>query len=210
MKKHIFPVTFFLISVISWLICYPSIANQVPIHWGVDGPDNYASKGSAFLIINGLIIFIYIMMMAVPKIDPKKKNYQYFSRGYMFIVNAMVVLFFVLSMLTLMIGLGYNIPMERLVGPFVGLLFIVLGNYLQQAKPNFFFGMRTPWTLSNEEVWRKTHRLSSKLFIVGGLLIILTIFLPSSWEIYVILTVVVIISLILYIYSYLLFRKLED
>ncbi len=208
MKKHLYPIILIAISVISWLANFPSLPEDIPVHWGNGGVDGYQSKGMAFITLHAIMIFIYILMMVLPKIDPKKKNYTYFSKGYMRINYALITLFFVINMIILLISLGNDIPMERLAGPFVGVLFMILGNYLQQARTNFFIGLRTPWTLSNEEVWMKTHRLGGKLFMGGGLLILLTFFMPTEWEFYIITGVVAIIVVVPYAYSYFLFKSI--
>lgn len=208
MKKHLFPIVLIAISGISWLINFPSLPEEVPIHWGTDGVDGYQSKGAAFFSLHAIMIFIYALMMVIPKIDPKKRNYDYFSKGYMIINYALISLFFVINTIILLICLGIDIPMERLAGPFVGVLFMIMGNYLQQARTNYFIGIRTPWTLSNDEVWRKTHRLGGKLFMGGGLLIFLTYFMPMEWEFYIITGVVAIIVIIPTAYSYIVFKSL--
>ena len=93
----------------------------------------------------------------------------------MIINYSVVVLLFLVNMLVIGVGLGYDIPMNSTPLILVGLLFIVIGNYLPQCKPNYFVGIKTPWTLSNEEVWRKTHRFSGKVFVVLGIIMILSI-----------------------------------
>ena len=208
MKKHLFPISLVVISMVSWLVNFSALPEEVPVHWGQNGVDGYQSKGMAFVTLHAIMIFIYVLMMVIPKIDPKKKNFNYFSKGYMIINYALISLFFVINTMILLICLGYNIPMEKLAGPFVGGLFMILGNYLQQARANFFIGIRTPWTLSNDEVWRKTHRLGGKLFMGGGLLILLTFFMPIDWEFYIITGVVAVIVIVPTVYSYLLFRAM--
>ena len=209
MKKHLYPIGLIVLSVISWLINFSALPEQVPIHWGKDGVDGFQAKGVAFFTLHAIMIFIYVLMMLIPKIDPKKKNFNYFSKGYMIINYALISLFFVINTMILLICLGFNIPMERLAGPFVGGLFVILGNYLQQARSNFFIGIRTPWTLSNDDVWRKTHRLGGKLFMGGGLIIFLTVFMPINWEFYIITGVVAVIVIVPTVYSYLLFQKMS-
>ena len=97
-----------------------------------------------------------------------------------------------------------------LIFALIGLLFAGLGNYFKTIKPNYFIGIRTPWTLENEEVWKKTHHFGGKLWFAGGLLIfILSLIIPIVYSFYVLMTVTVIISIIPIIYSYLEFKKLK-
>ena len=208
LKKHLYPISLFVISVVCWLVNFSALPEEVPIHWGKNGADGFESKGVAFFTLHAIMFFIYVLMMVIPIIDPKKKNFKYFSKSFMIINYALVSLFFVINMIILLIGLGVNIPMERLAGPLVGALFLILGNYLQQARANFFIGIRTPWTLSDDEVWRKTHRLGGKLFMGGGLIIMLTVLMPLNWEFYIITGVVAIVVIVPTVYSYLLFQKI--
>ena len=92
----------------------------------------------------------------------------------------------------------------------IGLLFAFLGNYFKTIKPNYFIGIRTPWTLENEEVWRKTHLLGGKMWFVGGLIMALTFVLPESLSLYVFLGITAIISVIPIVYSYLEFKKIKN
>ena len=102
-----------------------------------------------------------------------------------------MILLFLVNIIGIGAGLGYDIPMNSTPHILVGLLFIVIGNYLPQCKPNYFVGIKTPWTLSNEEVWRKTHRFSGKVFVVLGVIMILSIFAPVAWKGFPIIGIIV-------------------
>ena len=210
MKKHLLPISLMIISAMAWLIFYSSLPEQIPVHWGSNGVDGYQSKGMAFFTLHALMIGIYLLLIVVPKIDPKKKNYKYFSKAYSITVFSTIGLLFLINMFILLISIGYDIPMENLAGPLVGLLFLIMGNYMQQAKQNFFFGIRTPWTLMDETIWRKTHRLGGKLFMVGGIIMMLTLFLPANYEMFIILSVTALVAVVPTAYSYLLFRKIDS
>lgn len=210
MKKHLLSIILIAISAATWLVCFPSLPEQVPVHWGADGADGYQPKAMAFFTLHALMIGIYLFMTAIPKIDPKKKNYKYFSKAYYVTNLSIVILFFIINMLILLTSLGYDIPMKSLAVLLVGLLFLVIGNYMQQAKQNFFFGIRTPWALMDETNWRKTHRLGGRLFMIGGVMILLTFFLPANYEMYIIFSVVAMVSVIPMAYSYLLVRKIDN
>lgn len=208
MKKHLFPITLIVLTLLAWLICYPNLPNEVPIHWGANGEVNgYASKLSALLIMAGLMIFIYILLSFLPKIDPRKENYKHFNKTYNIILNSILLLFFGINLLVLLSALGYDIPM-RYFGPIaVGVIFMILGNFMQRVRSNFFIGIRTPWTLSSDEVWKKTHRFSGKLYFIGGLIMICTIFAPEKLISPIMFTIIIIIALLPCLYSYFLFKK---
>ena len=105
--------------------------------------------------------------------------------------NGILLLLFVGNIDIITSGLGYNLFINRVPELLVGILFIVIGNYLPQCKPNYFVGIKTPWTLSNEEVWRKTHRFSGKVFVILGIIMILSVFVPVTWKSFVMVVVII-------------------
>ena len=92
----------------------------------------------------------------------------------------------------------------------IGLLFAFLGNYFKTIKPNYFIGIKTPWTLENEEVWKKTHIIGGKLWFVGGLLMALTFLLPNEMQLYTFLGITAVITIVPIVYSYLEFKKIKN
>ncbi|ATH94700.1 membrane protein SdpI [Bacillus glycinifermentans] len=206
MKKHIFPLSIIIINLLVWVFAYPHMSDQVPIHWSSSGEvDRYASKMEAMLTAMGLIIVVYALMAVTPKIDPRKKNYRLFSKTYDILVNAMMVIFSLINLLMVLSGLGYDLPTRSIAPVLVGALLIVIGNYLPRVRPNFFMGIKNPWTLSSDEIWKKTHRFGAKVFTVAGIFIIadgLFAIGPS-----VILPIILITVFAPYVYSYMLFRK---
>lgn len=208
MKKHIFPVILIVLSFVAWIIAFPDLPSQIAIHWDLKGNANgYASRLGAMLSMEGLLIFLYVMFIFLPKIDPKNANYKYFTRGYRIIMNALLFIFFILNLLIILYSLGYPIPMSSLAPFIIGAIFIVLGNFLQTVRTNFFIGIRTPWTLSNDNVWRKTHRFGGKVMFLAGVVIVISALLPQSWmEPIIVVSIVLSVGLPI-IYSYWLFRK---
>jgi len=104
-------------------------------------------------------------------------------------------------------GLGYNLPVGVIMPGLIGLLFIVLGNYLGKIKMNWFMGIRTPWTMSSENVWNKTHRFGGKMFILAGLLMIAQIFLPLNFRLPVFIFSIAVILFGTVGYSYLVYLR---
>lgn len=166
MKKHVFPLSITVLTLVAWLIALPHLPATMPIHWGANGEaDGFATKINAMILTVGIMVLIYFIIAFVPRIDPRKENYKYFSKTYNIVLNAVLLLFFFVNMSTILQGLGYNVPMSYIAPIMAGLVFIIIGNYLQRVRSNYFMGIRTPWTLSNETVWKKTHRLSGKIFL---------------------------------------------
>ncbi|PGX78828.1 SdpI family protein [Priestia megaterium] len=208
MKKHLFPLGITLLTLVAWLIALPHLPATMPIHWGANGEaDGFATKINAMILTVGIMVLIYFIIAFVPRIDPRKENYKYFSKTYNIVLNAVLLLFFFVNMSTILQGLGYNVPMSYIAPIMAGLVFIIIGNYLQRVRSNYFMGIRTPWTLSNETIWKKTHRLSGKLFFIGGLLILISAFLPDGYKSVIMWGSIVLCVAIPYLYSYLAYKK---
>jgi uncharacterized membrane protein len=208
MKKHVFPLSITLLTLAAWLIALPHLPATMPIHWGANGEaDGFATKINAMILTVGIMALIYFIIAFIPRIDPRKENYKYFSKTYNILLNAVLLLFFFINMSTILQGLGYNVPMSYIVPIIVGIIFIIIGNYLQRVRSNYFMGIRTPWTLSNENVWKKTHRLSGKIFFISGLLILISAFLPDEYKSVIILVTIVFCVAVPYLYSYLVYKK---
>ncbi|KXY00395.1 SdpI family protein [Bacillus paranthracis] len=207
MRKHLVAIILILITGLAWAYAWPNLPDTMAVHWGMEGVNGYASKFNAMLLLLGIMIFTYVLLTITPKIDPKKKNYDKFSKGYMIINYSVVVLLFLVNMLVIGVGLGYDIPMNSTPLILVGLLFIVIGNYLPQCKPNYFVGIKTPWTLSNEEVWRKTHRFSGKVFVVLGIIMILSVFVPVTWKSFIMVGIIIGAVGLTMGYSYVAYKK---
>ncbi|PFF05446.1 hypothetical protein CN315_24050 [Bacillus cereus] len=207
MRKHLVAIILIFITGLAWAYAWPNLPDAMAVHWGTEGVNGYASKFNAMLLLLGIMIFTYVLLTITPKIDPKKKNYDKFSKGYMIINYSVVVLLFLVNMLVIGVGLGYDIPMNSTPLILVGLLFIVIGNYLPQCKPNYFVGIKTPWTLSNEEVWRKTHRFSGKVFVVLGIIMILSVFVPVMWKSFVMVGIIIGAVGLTMGYSYVAYKK---
>ncbi|MEM5005326.1 SdpI family protein [Priestia megaterium] len=208
MKKHVLPLSITLLTLVAWLIALPHLPATMPIHWGANGEaDGFATKINAMILTVGIMVLIYFVIAFVPRIDPRKENYKYFSKTYNIVLNAVLLLFFFVNMSTILQGLGYNVPMSYVAPIMAGLVFIIIGNYLQRVRSNYFMGIRTPWTLSNENVWKKTHRLSGKIFFIGGLLILISAFLPDGYKSVIMWGSIVLCVAIPYLYSYLAYKK---
>lgn len=210
MKKHIFPISIIALTILIWILAYPKLPAELPTHWGFNGEVNgYSSKLNAMMTQIGIMILLYFSIAFLPKIDPRKKNYKYFSGEYQMIYHAILALFFVLNGFVILYGLGYDIPMSSFGTVFIGAIFIALGNVLQRVRSNFFLGLRTPWTLSNDEVWRKTHRFGGKLFFGCGIILLLATFLSGDIKQYVIIGIIALLIVAPYLYSYWQFKKLQ-
>jgi uncharacterized membrane protein len=117
-----------------------------------------------------MILGFYFLFVVLPLIDPKKENYLKFTRTYAILKYALTVFFFLLYLATIGVSLGYPVNINRLVPMSIAILFVILGNYMSTIRHNYFMGIKTPWTLANEKVWTKTHRLGGKLWVFSGII----------------------------------------
>lgn len=209
MKKDWYLISLILLAFIVSIISYRYLPDQVATHWGTNNqPDDYSSKLTAVLIMPLMSIFLYVMFYVVPKIDPKKENYQKFQKSYVLIIRAIITFMFIMHLVVLGNGLGYDINVGLITPIGVGLLFMLLGNYMPRFQHNYFIGIRTPWTLANEEVWRKTHQFTAKLFVIGGGIMVLASFLPDPYNFIIFLVATFGAALGGILSSYLFFNQL--
>ncbi|WZL73130.1 SdpI family protein [Clostridiaceae bacterium 35-E11] len=209
MKINKWMVLLVILSLIGTGILYPYLPEQVPGHWNVKGQiDRYQNKTWVFFTAM-LPLLLYLFMTVLPKIDPKKKAYLKHTKAYD-VTRIMIVLFLVIiHWVTITVALGYDINVGFVMRILTGILFILLGNYMSQIRPNYFFGIKTPWTLANEQVWKKTHRVGGYSFIIMGIISIVTAFLEGQMGWMVMMVGIVAAVLYPFVYSYLLFNKIE-
>ncbi|GAB5520743.1 MAG: SdpI family protein [Rhodothermales bacterium] len=187
------------------------LPDEIPTHWNAAGEaDDYSSKAFGLLFLPILNIVLYIGMIYLVKIDPKKQASvdQKPVRALRFITP-----FFMTAVFGFIIYKTLN-PDANVVGMVmagIGLLFAAIGNYLGTIQPNYFIGIRTPWTLQSDEVWRATHRMAGPIWMAAGLGLAIGVFVfPRSIFPMVFMGVTVLIVLIPLVYSYLAFQQLDD
>ncbi|CAN5527167.1 SdpI family protein [soil metagenome] len=200
-----------LIPFVIIFIFWSRFPEEIPVHFNFEGkPDNYSDKVTGLFLLPVISIIVYISFLIFPGIDPVKKNYLLFQSTYLkvrLLIHAFLTLIFILIA---MYSLGYPVNMSVILYYCVPVLFLLLGNYMTTVRQNYFFGIRTPWTLASEEVWLKTHRFAGPLWVVTSLLMLVLNFFITGKDIIVFFLCYVAILAILPIgYSYLLFRKAE-
>lgn len=207
---------FFVVLIVGIVLMTASklLSNQMgaslATHWNAAGEaDGYGSSFMGLYFLPILIILMTALILAIPNIDPLKANIETFKSDYHLFVYSFAGFMYYVYSLTLLWNLGVHFSMNALLTPAFGLFFILTGRMMMKAKRNFFIGIRTPWTLANDEVWRKTHQLGGKLFIISGILTAATVLYPPA-AMYVLLVTSLLSAFIAYIYSYLEFRNIEN
>ena len=147
------------------------------------------------------------MFLVLPKIDPKKDRYTQFMKPYKILQNLIIAFLVIIYFVTGFYALGYEMNVSILIPVMIGGLFVIIGNYMSKLKSNWFVGIRTPWTLSSENVWNKTHRLGARVFIVGGIILGITAYVPNPVNIYLFVINLIFIVFTPVVYSYLEHKK---
>jgi len=206
-KSELLALAIVLLSFAMAYYFYPMMPEKVASHWGASGEVNgYMDPfwGTYFMPV--LSAFLLAMFIVIPRIDPLRANIDKFRRHFdIFIVLIMLFMLYIYS-LTLAWNLGAEFNMGRMLIPALAVLFYYAGVVLKEARRNWFIGIRTPWTLSSDAVWDKTHKKGAMLFKLFSILILLGLFMPEQMPL-IVLAPVLLGSLYLFIYSYLEYAK---
>jgi uncharacterized membrane protein len=146
---------------------------SIPVHWGMDGQvDGYAPKTIGLLMLPLIAAGVAALLAVIPRFEPRRANLERSGKAYGATWVGVMTLLGLVHLLTVAVALGATIDMPRLILIGVGALFVVIGNYMPKVRPNFLMGIRTPWTLSSDVAWTKTHRLGGRIFVIEGLVMI--------------------------------------
>ncbi|MHB1542993.1 MAG: SdpI family protein [Gammaproteobacteria bacterium] len=190
-----------------WL--YPSLPNAVPIHWGPTGRVNgYAPKPWGAFIGPLTLLGIWIVFWILPRISPRGYRLEPFQAVYGTIELALLGLLLILAVASLLAADGRAVDIALVAPLTVGILFVILGNYMGKMTKNFFVGIRTPWTLASDEVWTRTHHLGGWLFVLAGLALIIEALLGAIAPGIILLTALI-PALVPVVYSYVLYKRIE-
>lgn len=201
-----------MLAVSAW--AWPQIPDgaQVPIHWGIDGqPNGFAPKWQGLLMLPALTAGIALVLAFAPRVDPRAGNIQRSATAYWAIAVAALVLMVVVHVAAVLAATGRAVNIGMIVSLAVGGLFVVVGNFLGKTRSSWIFGIRTPWTLSSELAWTRTHRLGGYLFVLLGIAVILVAFVaPGGPDAFVLLGGLALVILTVVSYSYLVWRDDPD
>ncbi len=187
---------------------YTDLPETVPTHWNLSGEiDDWGPKSMLWIIPFATSFLGYILLSIAPKIDPKGQIKQMGSKFYQ--LKFIIVLFLAaLGLYILYATQSQSMSSPKIIFILLGVFFTALGNYLPSVKPNYFIGLRSPWTLESSTVWKKTHRLAGKMWVIGGIAIIILSLVVSQFQnLITCITIVSIITLVPLIYSYIWFKQ---
>lgn len=187
---------------------YPQLPESIASHWNAQGQvDGYMPKFWGLFLMPIISACLLLLFLFIPNIDPLKANIQEFRRYYDGFIVLMMLFLLYLYLLTIFWNLGVRFNMTQVLATAFGLLFYYLGILIEHSRRNWFIGIRTPWTMSSDEVWEKTHRIGGKLFKIAGAFALFGVLLPE-YAIFIMIVPILLASVYTVVYSYYAYRQI--
>jgi uncharacterized membrane protein len=207
MRKWI-PLLIIIAAVIASAVVYPRLPESIPTHWDFSGRVNgWSSRFWGAWLMPIFIAAAWAFMRILPAIDPRGSNYAKFGGAFEGLIIAVMLFLLCLHIIVLRSALGHPVDMNRVLPIAMGMLFIVIGALLPRAQPNWFVGIRTPWTLSSDRVWEKTHQFGGKAFVACGVVILIAgLAMPQGAHIVLVAAITICLVSVL-AYSYLEWKR---
>ena len=195
-----------VLPVLFGILMWKDLPNVMATHWGADGnADGFSGKAFAVFGLPCILLALHIICLLVTLLDKKQKEQNEKALGMIFWIIPAISLF--VNGIMYRAAFGQEFDMAFVLPVLLGVMFIFIGNYLPKVKQNGTLGIKISWTLNNEENWNKTHRFGGKVWVVGGFLSLLSIFLPVEAMVCVSLCVVLAMVIIPVVYSYHIYRQ---
>ena len=195
----------------AWLFSiavYSRLPERFAVHWNIHGqPDRYGSRLEGAFLLPSLMIALYLIMQWYPSRDPRSSNIAKFRRAYDTIVAAMIAFLGIVHGLVLGQSLGWRVDITTVLLVCGGAMLVLFGNLLPLARSNFIFGIRTPWTLSSEHVWMRTHRVGGYAMVAAGVLTMASAFFARPAGAVVALVSLIVAGVVSVVYSYVLWSR---
>lgn len=190
------------------LVVFRDLPEQVPTHWGLDGEvDRWSDRSLLAFLLPIVATLTMLLPRMSPKIDPRGASVGRNRDELQLIINLLAAFLLLVHVATLGVALEWLADPTGVIAVGLGFLLIGVGNYLPRLRANWFVGIRTPWTLSSDAVWRVTHRLGGWVFVLAGLIVAATALLPKSSRAWVIVATVVVAAVVPVAYSYMAWRR---
>ncbi|MDP9280347.1 MAG: SdpI family protein [Gemmatimonadota bacterium] len=214
MRKWI-PLLIVAAAFLASAVVYPRLPERMPTHWelsphppgSLPTPNGWSDRMWGAWALPSFLLGMWALVRILPKIDPRGSNYAKFGGAFEVIIGSIMLFTLALHIVVLGASLGYPMQMQRIIPIGVGVLLVIIGNLLPRTRSNWFLGIRTPWTLSSDRVWEKTHRLGGRLFVAGGILIIIAGLLWVQWADKILFAVMTVVAFSVLIYSYLEWKR---
>ncbi len=206
--SKIWLITFVAVAFLAGLVLYGVMPDRIASHWNVAGQVNgYLSRFWGLFLVPLIMGALFLLYWFLPKIDPLKNNIESFRKYYDRIWIIIFAFLLYVDFLQIVWNLGIRFNFGMALVPAFSLLWYGIGGLLEKTKRNWFIGIRTPWTLSSDIVWEKTHQLAGKLFIVMAIIAFLGIFFGDKAIVFAVLIPAVTTAVVSVAYSYFAFKK---
>ncbi|MFZ3167604.1 MAG: DUF1648 domain-containing protein [Candidatus Methanoperedens sp.] len=206
-KSEIIAIGIVLLSFAIGIYVFPEMPEKIASHWNAQGEVNgYMSKFWGIFLMPFISVGLFLLFMIIPRIDPHKSNIEKFRKYYDNFILLIIVFLFYIYLLTIFWNMGFRFNMITLLSPAFAILYYYSGVLIENAKMNWFIGIRTPWTLSSEKVWDKTHKIGGKLFKIAGIIAIGGI-LFQRYAIFFILVPILLAAIYSVVFSYIEYQK---
>ncbi len=206
-KVYIFCLGIILLSFTLAVFCYSAMPEKMASHWGMNGEVNgYMPKFWGLFLMPLVSLVIFGLFVLIPKIDPLKENIVKFRKYFDWFIVLLEIFLLYVYILTLVWNVGIRFNFSLAIIPAMALFFYYIGILVEKSERNWFVGIRNPWTLSNEIVWKKTHKLGGRLFKVAGLVTFSGILFPEYAFLLFVLPAIV-FAIFINFYSYFIFKK---
>ncbi len=207
-KRELPLITIVSLPFIYLAYLWNDLPNKVPLHWNIEGEiDRYGNKLELLIIPFLLPLLVYLIFLVVPKIDPKNQLDK-MGNKLQTIKFLLTTFMSILALFIIYLSKNQSFTSLNYLVLLIGLLYLIIGNYMKVIKANYFIGIKTPWTLENETVWKKTHQLGGKMWFVGGAIVVIcSLILDEPTNFTILLIISGIISIIPIVYSYIIYGK---
>lgn len=194
-----------ILPMLAGFVLWNKLPEKLPTHWNFEGEiDGWSGKLFAVIFLPLIMLGFHLICTIATSIDPKNKNFN--TKIFGLVLWICPVLSLLCMTATYAAALGYDVKVEFIIPLFIGVLFLIIGNYLPKCKQNYTIGIKIPWTLNDEENWNKTHRLAGFVWILGSIVIIVGAFFEKA-VVYTTFIPVAVMVIVPMIYSYIYYRK---
>lgn len=206
-KSYAIALGIIILSFILGVCLYPQMPEKMASHWNAQGEVNGHLPKFWGLFLGPLVsVGLFLLFTVIPKIDPLKHNIEEFRKYYDGFVVLIILFLFYVYILTILWNMGVKFSIVQMLAPAFAILYYYCGVLSENAKRNWFVGIRTPWTLSSERVWEKTHKIGGKLFKASGVIAFIGTFF-QNYALFFILVPVILVAVYTIVYSYVEYRK---
>lgn len=210
--KRYYPLLLAALGALASAAVYSRLPTSIAVHWDLDGnPNGWMPRPLGAFFMPVFLLAIGETMRALPRADPRAEARPSLPGAYETIIAAVLLLLLACHAIVLAVALGYRVPIGRAVTALIGALFVAMGRAMPRLQPNWWYGIRTPWTLSDDRVWARTHRLAGVSMTAAGVVtIVAALALPASLGVPVLVVAIVAAVIGPVVYSYLTWRRLQS